>query len=231
MSEGDASGGGSDGDASGGGMAGGVSGSEEAAWRDLVARYEMPADSDGAPAPWPDREDLPDGQNPPASAQPSAFSADRPAGEDSAAGEGGADGAGNEGRQPPARGTGRARVIRPAAKPPAAPPSAPSAAPAGLEPPPSPSNEEPDEDDDTGEYYIPPPPPPLPRLDPVAKGAWTALFGGPAYLFVSTLVGWSPPGWAALLAVAAFVGGFAVIVLRMGDKPSRGDGPDNGAVV
>jgi hypothetical protein len=224
----------SEGDASGGGMAGGVSG-EEAAWRDLVARYEMPADGDGAPAPWPDREDLPDGQTAPASPLPSAADgADRPAEEDGTSGE--ARAGGDAGKRPgQVRGTGRARVIRPAAKPAAPPPpAAPPAAPAGLEPPASAagaSEEQPDEDDDTGEHYIPPPPPPLPRLDPVAKGAWAALFGGPAYLFVSTLIGWSPPGWAALLAVAAFVGGFAVIVLRMGDKPSRGDGPDNGAVV
>jgi hypothetical protein len=39
------------------------------------------------------------------------------------------------------------------------------------------------------------------------------------------------PGWAALLAVVAFVGGFAVVVLRLGDGPSRGQGPDNGAVL
>ncbi len=85
--------------------------------------------------------------------------------------------------------------------------------------------------DDTEEHYIPPPPPPLPQLDSVAKGAWTALFGGPAYLLVATLVGWAVPGWAALLAIAAFVGGFVVLVLRLGDGPSRGAGPDNGAVL
>src|SRR5205814_4290902 len=27
------------------------------------------------------------------------------------------------------------------------------------------------------EHYVPPVPPPLPRLDPVSKGAWAALFG------------------------------------------------------
>jgi hypothetical protein len=85
--------------------------------------------------------------------------------------------------------------------------------------------------DDTEEHYIPPPPPPLPNLDPIAKGAWAALFGGPAYLLVTTLVGWTVPSWAALLAVMAFVGGFAVIVIRLGDGPSRGAGPDNGAVL
>ena len=38
--------------------------SEEAAWRDLVAHYATPAVADGAPAPWPTREDLP-GPGPP----------------------------------------------------------------------------------------------------------------------------------------------------------------------
>ncbi len=84
---------------------------------------------------------------------------------------------------------------------------------------------------DDEEHYVPPPPPPLPHLDPVAKGAWTALFGGPAYLVLTSLIGWNVPGWIALLAVMAFVGGFAVVVLRLGDGPSRGQGPDNGAVL
>lgn len=83
---------------------------------------------------------------------------------------------------------------------------------------------------DGDEHYIPPPPPPLPRLDPVAKGAWAALFGGPGYLLVAVLAGWEVPGWAAFVAVAAFVGGFATLVVRMGDQP-RDSGPDGGAVV
>jgi hypothetical protein len=45
------------------------------------------------------------------------------------------------------------------------------------------------------------------------------------------MVGWAIPGWAAFLAVAAFVGGFATLVIRMGDKPPRDSGPDDGAVV
>lgn len=79
---------------------------------------------------------------------------------------------------------------------------------------------------DDGEHYIPPAPPPLPSLDPVTKGAWVALFGGPGYLVVATAAGWSVPGIAAFLAVAAFVAGFAILVLRM-NEPSPGD-PDDG---
>lgn len=88
--------------------------------------------------------------------------------------------------------------------------------------------EERDEDDD---HFVPPTPPPLPRTDPVTKWAWLALFGGPAYLLLAAIFSWEPPGWAAFLAVAAFVGGFVTLVIRMGDDPPRDSGPDDGAVV
>jgi hypothetical protein len=84
--------------------------------------------------------------------------------------------------------------------------------------------------DDDG-HYVPPVPPPLPRLDPVTKGAWVALFGGPVYLLVAVMVGWAVPDWGAFCAVAAFVGGFTTLVLRMSDRPPRDSGPDDGAVV
>ena len=86
------------------------------------------------------------------------------------------------------------------------------------------------EDDD--EHFIPPAPPPLPSLDPIAKGAWAALFGGPAYLVVATALGWSVSGIAAFFAVAAFVTGFAILVLRMNEPgPGGPDDGDDGAVV
>ncbi|MFC0039289.1 hypothetical protein [Actinomadura rayongensis] len=81
--------------------------------------------------------------------------------------------------------------------------------------------------DDEG-HYVPPPPAPLPQADPVTKGAWIALVGGPLYLLVTVLLDWEVPGWAAFLAVAAFIGGFVTLVLRMGDEPRD---PDGGAVV
>jgi hypothetical protein len=84
---------------------------------------------------------------------------------------------------------------------------------------------------DDEDHFIPPPPPPLPRLDPVAKGAWAALFGGPGYLLIAIMLGWYVPSWAAFCAVGAFVGGFATLVLRMSDRPPRDSGPDNGAVL
>lgn len=222
------------GDASGGGVTG-----DEAAWRDLVARFSMPAAP--AVAPWPEREDLAADPAGPAQAAHRAQAKDETSGwedrEKPDAGpypeaDHGAGTAENPGAAPadgrdagPAdalRGADadRTRVIRPATA--AASPSPVPAAP--LVPKATGSRD--DED-----HYVPPPPPPLPHLDPVAKGAWTALFGGPAYLLFTTLMGWTVSGWAALLAVMAFVGGFAVVVLRLGDGPSRGSGPDNGAML
>ena len=211
-------------DVSGGGASGGATG-DEAAWQELVARFDMPAAWDAAAAPWPDREDL----TAPA-APPTPPSRDGQPGQDGQPGRDGQPGQngfpGRDGSHGRANGTGadRTRVVRPATPPvpqgppwpPADPPAGPTAA---------------DGADDTEDHYIPPPPPPLPHLDPVAKGAWTALFGGPAYLLIATLIGWTVAGWAALLAIAAFVGGFVVLVLRLGDGPSRGSGPDNGAVL
>ena len=82
------------------------------------------------------------------------------------------------------------------------------------------------------EHFVPPAPPPLPKLDPMAKGAWLALFGGPGYLMVATAAGWSVSGFAAFCAVAAFVAGFAVLVLRMHERgPGGPDDGDDGAVV
>src|SRR5690606_28979828 len=81
-----------------------------------------------------------------------------------------------------------------------------------------------------GDHYVPPPPPPLPRGDLVGRLAWGGLFGGPAVLLASMLVG-ARPGWLAFCAVAAFIAGFVVLVVRMGDRASGDNGPDDGAVV
>ncbi len=88
-----------------------------------------------------------------------------------------------------------------------------------------------DLDAEYGGRYIPPPVPPQPRLDPVAKAAWMALFGGQAYLLFASLIGWQIAGWQALACVVAFVSGFVILVIRLGDGPSKRDGPDQGAVV
>ena len=113
-------------------------------------------------------------------------------------------------------------------------PSDPPANPTGLAPKTGPGHgprdapapADPDED-----HYVPPAPPPLPRLDPAAKLAWLALFGGPCYLLIASIAGWTVSGLAAFLCVAAFVGGFAVLVFRMDKGGPRDSGPDDGAVV
>lgn len=86
--------------------------------------------------------------------------------------------------------------------------------------------EMPEEDHDG--HYEPPPPPPLPTGDPTTRLAWICLVGGPVYILATVFADWQAPGWAAFLAVAAFIGGFVTLVLRMGDEP-RDD--DDGAII
>ncbi|GAB1817312.1 hypothetical protein [Herbidospora sp. RD11066] len=113
--------------------------------------------------------------------------------------------------------------------------------PPGEEPPPKP--EEPDEpgdetheeqqpaDDEDGDHYIPPPPPPLPKADLVTRVAWTALFGGPAYLLLAAMLKLPMDPWIVFTAVASFIGGFVALVVRMGDGPPNDSGWDDGAVI
>jgi hypothetical protein len=225
-------------DASGGRGADG----DEAAWRDLIARFDMPEGHLDA-APWPERESLTPASGPadqetadaqtadPGTADPIA--ADPTAADPTAADLTAADpGTASPGTADKLRGADRGRVIRPAAPQPNGisvplPPA--DAAGAGLAGPDQASADAADIHEE--EHFVPPPPPPLPHLDSVAKGAWTALFGGPAYLLAATLMGWVVPGWAALLAVIAFVGGFAMVAVRLGDRRSDDTGSDDGAVL
>jgi hypothetical protein len=87
-------------------------------------------------------------------------------------------------------------------------------------------------DDEEEGHFEPPPPPPLPKLDLATKLAWVALFGGPAYLLIAAMANWQMEGWALFTAVAAFIGGFVALVVRMGDGPPSNDsGWDDGAVL
>jgi hypothetical protein len=266
---------------------------DQAAWRDLVARLELPPGVDPAHPPWPDRENLDLAATWPAEA---SRPASEPESEDdrshgavgrSAAGKnpnpadepgpGEESGPGSDSAsrtQPPAT---HGRVIKPARSlrysiPPDG--QSPGTAdevigrvnvPGGSGIPPErdlasgwnfravsrPADEvpasgnpseagthadlgwlEPDDEVQNGDdRYIPPAVPPLPKLDPVARGAWTALVGGPGYLLIATTLSWQIPGWAELAAIIAFVAGFVVLVSRLGDGPSRRDGPDQGAMV
>ncbi len=228
---------------------------EDAAWRDLVARYDAPLTTQ-QPVPWPEREDVP-GKAPGTREVSEAAGADEPHGDGGSSGDKEPDGADGNGsaqhrltgetelagtrEADGTRGTGGAYV-----------------APSGFGADGTGSGfdtgfpETPDPDviqtprvirgpgarraisrraaeDDDEEHYIPPAPPPLPKLDPLAKGAWAALFGGPGYLVVATAAGWTVSGLAAFCAVAAFVAGFAILVLRMNDSDPKGPGgPDDG---
>ncbi|MGI5159695.1 hypothetical protein [Microbispora sp. CA-102843] len=83
-------------------------------------------------------------------------------------------------------------------------------------------------DDD---HYVPPPPPPLPQGDALSRVSWLALFGGPAYLLLAALLDWPMDGWIVFAAVSAFIAGFVILVVRMGDGPPADSGWDDGAVV
>ncbi|RVX39383.1 hypothetical protein EDD27_1740 [Nonomuraea polychroma] len=93
-----------------------------------------------------------------------------------------------------------------------------------------PEDKQDDDEEDEG-HFVPPPPPPLPKLDLPSKLAWVALFGGPAYLLVAAVLSWRMEGWALFTAVAAFIGGFVALVVRMGDGPPNDSGWDDGAVL
>jgi hypothetical protein len=207
-----------DGDVPGGagGSAPGGDG-DEAVWADLVARFDAP--SPAGEVPWPDREDL---VSPPVSVTPPLPPAVPPAVPEALP------------REPPTNPTGLPGL--PVLGGPPTMPDQPPAGPpwtsagtglTGTGPRGVPPAVTPPED----EHYVPPVPPPLPRLDPVTKLAWLALFGGPLYLLISTATGAPISGLAAFLAVAAFVGGFVVLVLRMDNGRPPDSGPDDGAVV
>jgi hypothetical protein len=217
-----------DGDVPGGTGPGNATGGDgdEAVWLDLVARFHTPAAADGTP-PWPDREDLAGPVHvtpaiPPTTppSVPEALPKEPPTNPSGVPGlpvlpairddkdpddtEPGDSGLGNAVRDQPWPGltTGSGRRDGPAPSDPA------------------------------DDHYIPPVPPPLPKLDPVTKIAWLALFGGPLYLLISTATGATISGLAAFLAVAAFVGGFVVLVLRMDNgRPPDSGSDDDGAVV
>jgi hypothetical protein len=202
-----------DGDVPGGtGIGGNATGGdgEEAVWLDLVARFGTP-EPVGLQPPWPDREDLAG----PVRVSPNPGPADGPPTDtDALPGE------------PPTNPTGLPGLpVMPALDQPWPTPG-PGAGRMGAGP-----RDSVAPDDPADEHYVPPVPPPLPRLDPVTKLAWIALFGGPLYLLISTAVGSAISGLAAFLAVAAFVGGFVVLVLRMDNGRPPDSGSDDGAVV
>jgi hypothetical protein len=225
-----------DGDVPGSGAAGssgaadGSGNGDEAAWLDLVARFSEPATS-GEDRPWPEREHLtahtgqPDLDVPLSELDPlgtiDLTGGERLARPERLAGED------EDGDLLPGPADGADGL--PAADQPGVP-EPPWVGPRRYGPRDVTRTGE-GQPDPGDEHFVPPPPPPMPKIDPVSKGAWVALFGGPSYLLIATAAGWSVSGLAAFLAVAAFVGGFAILVLRMDNGGPRDSGPDDGAVV
>ncbi len=73
--------------------------------------------------------------------------------------------------------------------------------------------------------------PPPAKLDTASKAALVGVIGGPGYLLIaSVFLHWSISAEAALIAVAAFVGGFVTLIMKLGDRSSRDD-DDDGAVL
>jgi hypothetical protein len=251
---------------------------EDAAWRDLVARFDAPTDAE-QPAPWPAREDMPtepvretegangaegargsDGKHrgpeiDGLDAEPGRHAADGEPGRHAAdaepgrhlaggdrglAGPNGKHGPGELADEPDGMGEAVGRHGRLGADGAHDPEviqvprriRGPVARGVPVEGMPADGRRADGTPADDEEHFIPPTPPPLPKLDPVTKGAWAALFGGPGYLMVATAAGWPVSGLAAFCAVAAFVAGFAILVLRMHEPgPGGPDDGDDGAVV
>jgi hypothetical protein len=171
---------------SGPGDIGGEVSGDEAAWRDLIARFDGTADQEKAEHPWPSIEDLPG---------------------TSLAAPGAADQSPGDSTDPLTTADRADRVIQ-----------------AG-----DPRNYSPPEEED--EQYVPVPLPPPAKLDPLAKAAWAAVIGGPAYLLIAGLFLSLPVSpLAAFIAVAAFIGGFVALIVKAGDR-SRRDDDDDGAVL
>jgi hypothetical protein len=220
---------------------------EEAVWLDLVGRFAAPAVPADAPAPWPDSENLatpwPDSENLTA---PAGTSEIAPAGtgevgtgeirsagtsEIAPAGTGEIAPAGTGEIAPAGTGEVGTGEIRSAGTGEIAPAGTGEIWPARAGEAQAAAGRAADLPEDDEEHYVPPPPPPLPRLSSVTKGAWVALFGGPGYLLAATMAGWTISPWLGFGAVAAFIGGFIVLVLHVGNDHDRDSGPDDGAVV
>jgi hypothetical protein len=240
-----------------GDIGGEVSG-DEAAWRDLIARFDVPMDRTTTVVPWPAREDLPESASPArppgnlAEPQPDRSApADSPAelrGRTAEATDPIADAPGGTCAQPGAT----ADVSGPPADPSswATDPAAGIADPSGgsdqaarpatsfaipvdrtrvIRSAGAPRSYTPPEEDD--EPYVPAPLSPPAGLDSISKAALAGVIGGPGYLLVASIfLHWTISAEAALIAVAAFVGGFVTLVVKLGDRPSRDD-DDDGAVL
>jgi hypothetical protein len=94
---------------------------------------------------------------------------------------------------------------------------------------PGPRDSDPNAPEPPDEGYVPPEPPPLPRGDLMTRLLWAGVIGGPLFLLIAAVAWRDAPRLFVLAAVAAFVGGFVMLVVRM--PHDRDDDDDDGAVV
>lgn len=95
-----------------------------------------------------------------------------------------------------------------------------------------PARDEDDEIDrwqDPDDSYVPPPAPPIPLPPTDRLVAWIGVLGAPLVMLVVAALQISLPGWAGLLLVGSFVGGFLYLVFRTPRSPR--DPWDDGARV
>ncbi len=233
---------------------------DEAAWRDLIARFDVPADPTSADVPWPAREDLPDRVT--SAAEPSSGPAEHAARAESAQAEQASRAESAQAEQASRAESAQAehasrtestqteQTARTESPPGAAEPTASPAEPlVAPEPPSTPVTRfyipadrmrviRPAGDprsytpaEEEDEPYKPAPLPPPAKLDSVTKAALAGVVGGPGYLLVASIfLHWTVSAEAAFIAVAAFVAGFVTLIVKLGDRSGH-DGDDDGAVL
>lgn len=81
------------------------------------------------------------------------------------------------------------------------------------------------------EHFVPPVPPAIPHGEAIDRFAWLGLIGGPIAFLVFAFVDFGLGSILQVAAAGAFIGGCVTLLLRMGDRPSRADDWDDGAVV
>jgi hypothetical protein len=111
----------------------------------------------------------------------------------------------------------------------APPPGEPALVGAGADLPGGHGDDHGDDDPDEGRF-VPPEPPPLPRGDLLSRLAWSGVLGSPLFFVLAALFWRGVPRPLVVLAVAAFIAGFGVLVARLPDRRDR-DGWDDGAVL
>jgi hypothetical protein len=215
---------------SGPGDIGGEVSGDEAAWRDLIARFDVPTDRTTTVVPWPASEDLPEAPGP---AEPGSLDAQGPSGLADATSPTAETSDRAADRSAPTADPGTRTSDASAAPDQATRPAAGFVIPVDrtrvIRPAGSPRSYTPPEEAD--EPYVPEPLPPPAKLDSTSKAALAGIIGGPGYLLVASIfLHWTISAEAALIAVAAFVAGFVTLVIKLGDRSNRDD-DDDGAVL